>query len=275
MFREDLLTIVRPTPSDDRGLSFIDGINRDGMITSGRVRSPATGKNYQVKDGYLDLLRGSFGAHNVANLTNFLPGAGRLYEPLWRRRSLTRLSGERFPNQRELKIMGELVRLDRGGTFLDLGCSAGLYTRNMARSLNKRGDMIGVDIASSMLEQAVRLARANDSTPSFVRADIQRLPFADSALAGAVCGGTLNELGDPARALAEVHRVLTPGARIAIMGILKAQSGWGERLQSVLGTGGVQFFKATEVESLLQESGFEPEPLRTHGAVFFAGATRH
>ncbi len=274
MFREDLLAIVRPSGSDNRGLSFIDGLQDRGMITIGRARSPATGKTYYVKNGYLDLLRRKTGIHNVANLANLPPGAGRLYEPLWRGGSLTRLTGERFPNQRELKVMSELVHLDRGGTYLDLGCSAGLYTRNMARSLGKRGDVVGVDIAPSMLREAIRLAHANKATPSFVRADVQHLPFTDSAFSGAVCGGTLNELGDPTAALTEVRRVLVPGARIAVMGIMRARGWLGTTLQSVLRMSGLRYFKATEVESLLNETGFDPEPLRTHGPIFFAGATR-
>lgn len=274
MFRKELLRTVRPAPESDSGLIFIHGIEREDTILSGRARDPSTGKNYPIKNGYLDLLGGRFAADNIANLTNFLPGAGRLYEPLWRRRSLTRLTGERFPNQRELKVISELAWIHRGGTFLDLGCSAGMYARNLARTLGNRGDIVGIDISPSMLKEAARLARKNDSTPSFARADAENLPFGDGAFTGVVCGGSLNEIGDPARALGEAHRVLASGGRIAIMGILAAQGQWAVRLQRFLSTGGIRFFKGDEIESLLKEAGFEPEPLRTHGPVFFAGATR-
>jgi hypothetical protein len=54
------------------------------MILAGEARSPATGETYHIKDGYLDLLKSRTGADSLANLTNFLPGAGRGYEPLWR-----------------------------------------------------------------------------------------------------------------------------------------------------------------------------------------------
>ena len=274
MFRRSLLPTVRPHPADAPGLVYDEGVEEDGLILSGSTRLPATGERYPVKNGYLDLLKTTLGGDNVANLTNFLPGAGRGYEPLWRVRSLTLLTGEFFPNEKELEIISGLVRLERGGLFLDLGCSAGLYTRSLSLSLGEAGDVVGMDISPSMLREATRLSRKVGAAPSFVRADAASLPFADASMSGAVCGGTLNELGDPARVLQETSRVLEPGARLAIMGILKAQTPGGRRLQRFLSTGGIQFFDPEELTALLQSSGFEPDPIATHGAVFFASATR-
>src|SRR5919107_6371658 len=109
MFRRELLAIVRPRTSDTGGLVYAGGIDDDDMIVGGKVRSPTSGETYEVKNGYLDLLKGRVGADNVANLTNFLPGAGRGYEPLWRVRSLTLLTGEPFSTGRELGIISGLV----------------------------------------------------------------------------------------------------------------------------------------------------------------------
>ena len=77
MFGKELLSIVRPLPVDTGGLVYVEGSEEDGMIRSGKVRSPATGETYEIKHGYLDLLKFRIGADSVANLTNFLPGAGR------------------------------------------------------------------------------------------------------------------------------------------------------------------------------------------------------
>jgi SAM-dependent methyltransferase len=274
MFRRSLLPGVRPRPSDAPGLVYDEGIEEAGIILSGTTRVPATGETYPVKNGYLDLLKGRLGGDNVANLTNFLPGAGRGYEPLWRVRSLDLLTGESFPNEREVEIIAEKVGLERGGLYLDLGCSAGLYTRNLARSLGDAGDVIGIDISPSMLREAARRARKAGADPSFVRADAASLPFADAAFSGAVCGGTLNELGDPAAALRETRRVLEPGARLAIMGILQAATPNGRRLQRFLSTGGIRFFAPEELHGALDDAGFDPDPITTHGAVFFAAGTR-
>src|SRR5918993_1354860 len=192
MISKDLLPFVRPRSSDTEGLVNAEGMEEDGMILGGKVRSPTTGETYEIKAGYLDLLGARTGADSLANLTNFLPGAGRGYEPLWRVHSLSLLTGEPFPNERELEIMSELVRPVSGGRYLDLGCSAGLYTRTLARELD-HGDSVGIDIPPPMLGEAGRRARLTGTRPSFVRANAQNLPFTDATFAGAVCGGSLNE----------------------------------------------------------------------------------
>ncbi|MEW6638374.1 MAG: class I SAM-dependent methyltransferase [Actinomycetota bacterium] len=271
MFRKDLLHIIRPTR--DERLAYATGVEERGVILSGAAHSPS-GETYRIGHGYLDLMRGKIGAHNPANLTNFLPGAGRLYEPLWRVRSLTLLTGERFPNEREVEIVASLAGIERGGLYLDLGCSAGLYTRHLQRVLGDSGAVVGIDIAPTMLREAARRARCLGVTPSFARADMHHLPFADASFAGAVCGGTLNEAGDPARALRETRRVLAPGARLAIMGILRSATARGRRLQRLLSTGGLKFFHPDELNSLLDHAGFDADSLQTYSPVFFAGATR-
>lgn len=274
MFRQRLLSFVRPEPSSERGLVYFEGTEENGLIRRGKARSPETGETYKIKNGYLDLMQGSLGTDNIANLTNYLPGAGRGYEPLWRRRSLSLLTGENFPNEKETRLISLFVELESDGRYLDLGCSAGLYTRNIASRLNESGDIVGIDISPSMLKEAARKSRRAGAHTSYARADAENLPFADDTFDGAVCGGSLNEFGDPARVLGETARVLKPGGRIAIMGILKAETSWGRRLQSLLSTGGVQFFEPEELHRLLEEAGFIPEDLRTHGPVFLTGAAR-
>ena len=176
MISESLLRIVRPRPSDTGGLVYAEGKEEDGMILDGKARSPATGGIYEIKDGYLDLLKTSTGADSLANLTNFLPGAGRGYEPLWRVRSLSLLTGEPFPNERELEIITRLIRPVREGRYLDLGCSAGLYTRNLSRNLDS-GLAVGIDISPSMLREANRRACETGTNPSFVRANAKTPSF--------------------------------------------------------------------------------------------------
>jgi SAM-dependent methyltransferase len=273
MLSKGLLSIVCPRPSDTGGLVYLGGTERGSMILSGEARSPATGETYKIKDGYLDLLKSRTGANRLANLSNFLPGAGRGYEPLWRVHSLSLLTGESFPNERELEIIKRLIHPVRSGRYLDLGCSAGLYTRSLSANL-ENGAAVGIDISPSMLREASRRARAIGANPSFVRANAKHLPFLDASFQGAVCGGSLNEFGDPARVLRETCRVLEPGGRLAIMGILRAATPRGLRLQRFLSTGGIRFFDPDELHSLLDHAGFEPDPLQTYAPVFFSGSTR-
>ena len=160
--------LYRPAaPSDPAGLVFAEGTEQNGVILAGKVRSPS-GETYEVKNGYLDLLKNRAGADNAANLTNFLPGAGRGYEPLWRVHSLGLLTGETFLQRARAGIISELAGVERGGRYLDLGCSAGLYTRNLAPG--DGGEVIGIDISPSMLKEAARRARGVGARPSFARA---------------------------------------------------------------------------------------------------------
>ena len=243
------------------------------MILAGKVRSADTGSVYEVKNGYLDLLASRTGVDNVAKLTNFLPGAGRGYEPLWRVHSLNLLTGEPFSNERELEIITDLVHPRQYGRYLDLGCSSGLYTRRLALAPGV-GDVVGIDISPSMLKEAARRARGIGARPSFARADAKNLPFDDASFAGAVCGGALNEFGDPSRVLRETLRILEAGGRLAVMGILRARTTRGRRLQRFLSTGGIRFFDPDGLKDLFDRAGFELDPLKTYGPVFFAGATR-
>lgn len=275
MFENRLLDLVRTSPRETDGPvpeRETGRYTKEGFVIS------ESGRRYRVRDGYLDLLGpGRVVGSNIANLSNYLPGAGAGYEPLWRVRSLSLLTGEEFSNEREMDLVFDLANLKGGGVFLDLGCSAGLYTRNAARRLGAdgyaAGGVIGVDLAPSMLKEAVKKAGEAGVSPSFVRADAERLPFADNSFAGAVCGGTLNELGDPARVLRETARVLEPGGRLAVMGILKAGTRNGLRLQRLLSAGGVSFFEPQKVASMLDHAGFKADPLVRFGPVFFVGAS--
>jgi len=273
VFRNDLLGTVHPTPGSP-GLEFLRGVEEEGgMISAGFTRDPATGRTYSLRYGYLDLLGRGLGEVNVANLTNYLPGAGRLYEPLWRVRSLSILTGERFPNARELDLIAGMIRTagqSEDNLYLDIGCSAGLYSRELPRRL-RGGHFVGLDISPSMLKEAACRVGVR---ASLLRADVQRLPFAEGTFSGAACGGSLNELKDPLGALREARRVLKPGGRLAVMGILRARTPRGRRLQNLLSTGGLRFFDREQVASLLDHTGFEPDPPLTFGPVFFAAATR-
>ena len=61
---------------------------------------------------------------------------------------------------------------------------------------------------------------------------------------------------------------------MAIMGLLRAATPRGRRLQRFLSTGGIRFFEPAQVTSLLEHAGFDTDPLEVHNVVFFAGATR-
>ena len=99
-----------------------------------------------------------------------------------------------------------------GMRLLDVGSGPGSITLGFDE-LIAPGETIGVDIQPAQVEQARALAamRGLAETVRFLAADIYALPFPDGSFDAIFANGVLMHLGDPARALAELHRVLRPG----------------------------------------------------------------
>jgi ubiquinone/menaquinone biosynthesis C-methylase UbiE len=151
-------------------------------------------------------------------------------------------TGESFGYERELPLITGLTAPERGGLYLDIACSNGLYARSIAQRLDsQQGHVVGIDHALPMLQQARTYAQHSGLRISFVRARAQALPFADGAIAGAVMGGSLNEIGDIHGCLRETRRVLASGGRFSMMHLARAESHAGRLLQRFLSTGGIVF----------------------------------
>ena len=95
------------------------------------------------------------------------------------------------------------------GVALDAGCGTGRHAAYLA-SLGHR--VIGVDTSPQML------ARARETVPAgeFYEADLHALPLAGDSVDVVVCALMLSHVPDLARALAELVRVLRPGAHLVL-----------------------------------------------------------
>jgi ubiquinone/menaquinone biosynthesis C-methylase UbiE len=101
---------------------------------------------------------------------------------------------------------------------IDLACGPGTYTRPLAARVRQA---IGADLTPAMVEKArAEAARDGIANIEFVCADIYALPFADGAAGIVSCGYAFHHMTDPARALAEMARVLQPGGRVALTDII-------------------------------------------------------
>ena len=101
----------------------------------------------------------------------------------------------------------ELLDPRAGGTYLEVGVGTGAD----ALACEERYDVsvVGVDASQAMVQEAARrgLARA-------VVADAHELPFEPESFDGAWADRTYQHLAEPARALAELVRVVRPGGTI-------------------------------------------------------------
>ena len=151
------------------------------------------------------------------------------------------------------------VELAGARTAVELGCGAGLDARLLRGRLGTGARLFAVDFAPQMLHRAREaLAGVRGADARLIAGDVERLPlrsgFADLVLANA----SLNLVVSKEKALAEAHRVLTPGGRLVARelvreGDLPAEiacdpQAWNASL------GGVR--EREEWESLLAEAGF-------------------
>lgn len=260
----DLLPWLR-CPISQTSLSLHDARWRDGMIWSGKLVS-AVGHSWPIRDGIVDLLPRA-AAWNGAQVVNRLPLAAWGYERLWRWQALSTLSGRSFPVDEELALLIAQLAPQRGGVYLDLACSNGLYARAIAAALPADSYCIALDHSLPMLREAQRRSRAKRLKISYIRGLAEDLPFADQCLAGVACGGSINEFVRPDRAISEVRRCLLAAGRSFWMQAQQAASRSGRLLQTFLLSGGIQFLAGDQFIESLRAAGLYVAYEQRDGAV--------
>lgn len=106
-----------------------------------------------------------------------------------------------------------------GARALDLACGTG----DVANLLASRGaTVIGLDITPGMLELA--RAKPGRSAIRWVAGDMTSLPFRDESVDVITTSYGLRNVPDLPRALAEVHRVLAAGGRLASLDFNRPES---------------------------------------------------
>ncbi len=104
--------------------------------------------------------------------------------------------------------------LAAGDAVLDAGCGTGRALAPLRDAVGARGVVIGVDVTSEMLAEAVRAGR--DRHAVLLRADVARLPLRPGSLDVVFGAGLISHLPEPAADLRELARVTRPGGRLAL-----------------------------------------------------------
>jgi ubiquinone/menaquinone biosynthesis C-methylase UbiE len=102
-----------------------------------------------------------------------------------------------------------------GQAVLDVGCGPGTDLPALAAAVGPDGTVTGVDRDLAMLAQA-RERTAALRTVGLPAGDAHALPVASGSVHRARADRVYQHLAEPARALAELHRVLRPGGLVAL-----------------------------------------------------------
>jgi arsenite methyltransferase len=211
-----------------------------------------------VSKGYLDLLGGTPSADTPKNTGPIQavwasPIGAMLYD---RAQMVARRLMTAFQHP------AEWLAIPPGGIALDVGSGPGNVTASLARAAGPDGLALGVDISEPMLARAVR-AEAGPQV-GFLRADAQRLPFRDETFDAVVSIAMLQLIPKPSAALAEMARVLRPGARMAVMVPTAGRAG---ALMRLLPDGGAHFFTEDEIADTLEDLGLVRVRSKSLGAI--------
>jgi ubiquinone/menaquinone biosynthesis C-methylase UbiE len=147
---------------------------------------------------------------------------------------------------------------------LDLGAGAGHASLAIAPHV---GRVAAVDLSEQMLAQAAKLAQARGITnidPCI--ADVAALPFEPGSFQAACTRYSAHHWPHPAAVLAELRRVLPPGAPFVLIDTVAPEDGaldtFMNALELLRDASHVRDARESEWRALLQQAGFEVTSVR-------------
>jgi len=251
----DQHSIILPEAASNLSESY------SGTITSGN------GKEYVIKGNIADLLQKKY-TYSLAQQSNHMGLTASVYEDLWRNKSLSILTGESFPIEKEKELLTDWMEPKAGGLYLDVGCSTALYARSVKQACPE-ANVVAIDISKPMLAEARKKGINELANLFLIRADAREMPFFAGTFDGLMMGGTLNELTDELKVLYECRRVIKKDGLFFMMHLLKAGSIAGKLLQGPAGFGGLQFWTIDKSNTLFERAGFKVEDQFSKGIVCF------
>lgn len=107
----------------------------------------------------------------------------------------------------------ETTQVGFGDRVLDIACGTGIVARHAVQRVGTEGEVTGVDVNPAMLAVARELG---DPSITWKKASADDLPFPDEGFDVVLCQAGLQFFENRPAALAEMRRVLRPGARLGV-----------------------------------------------------------
>lgn len=237
--------------------------NFNGIICSNK------GDEYAIKNNVIDFLGEDLEDISWAQSSNHWKVTAALYEDIWRKRSLSILTGEEFPIKKEKELLINWLEPQPDHLYLDIGCSTALYGRLLKKE-EPNCEVISMDLSLQMLQEARLKAEAEEVDLYLLRADGRYLPFFGRTFDGLMMGGTLNELTDPLKVLYEARRVIKETGTFFMMHLIKADAWYARLLQDTTEFSGIKFWDMDESNALFGRAGFKVADQFSKGIVCFS-----
>lgn len=114
----------------------------------------------------------------------------------------------------------KLVRwsgVSAGERVLDCATGTGDLAIEFKKAVGPSGSVVGTDFCEEMLIPAPAKASARGLEIRFETADVTKLPYADASFDIASISFGIRNVGDPAKGLSEMARVVRPGGRVMVL----------------------------------------------------------
>lgn len=164
--------------------------------------------------------------------------------------------------QATIRATMERFAVGEGERLLDVGCGTGVLLEALARAA-PRAALVGVDVSREMLAVA---RRTRTSLSRLVTGDVASLPFAARSFDVVVSSNAFHFWIEPAAALREIRRVLTPGGRLVVTDWCHDYLACRlcDAALRLLGRIKHRSYKARECDALIRDADFQIERLDTY-----------
>lgn len=121
-----------------------------------------------------------------------------------------------FLINRLLRLTAEVALRSKPARVLDVAAAEGIHTADLALA---GVDAIAIDPSPAMLQRSREEMAQRGTRFGLVRGIAETMPFRDGVFDGILCHGAIDHTADPALAVREMARVLTPDGRLVITGV--------------------------------------------------------